>query len=339
MAKELTAILQEHSDTVDALVKEFTDKMSAIVDRASASVVQSVRSEVAAAGGLVESTVANQKFFAGLDDRFMAAMEAEGYSKLVESYVDSFNGQFEWFDKVIDFISSSLDNPLPKITFDRTDTAELNAYKLGSMDLIESAVSKAAGRARQQAMLSSGGMSVKDLTRQLQDSWATSVAESSNLADTSIATFYRTITDKGYQVIEADLPGFEIRYNYEGPLDKLNRPFCLKLEKLSRQGKTWTREMINKMNNGQLPNVFLTCGGFRCRHQWVISIPRDAKVTGKKAAPATKERSSREIRAQRALHSARMARVGGNPHPAAQIQAIREQTQQALAKARSAKNV
>jgi hypothetical protein len=83
------------------------------------------------------------------------------------------------------------------------------------------------------------------------------IAKARTIADTSMSTFYRTATDQAFQAIEADLPQQEIRYRYSGPDDKLTRPFC---DQLIKAGKSYTREEISRMSNGQLPNVFLTGG-------------------------------------------------------------------------------
>lgn len=50
---------------------------------------------------------------------------------------------------------------------------------------------------------------------------------------------------------------------YSGSIDIRCRPWCL-----DRVGKVWTRPTIDKMNNKQLPNTYLTRGGYRCRHLW-----------------------------------------------------------------------
>ena len=86
-------------------------------------------------------------------------------------------------------------------------------------------------------------------------------------APRNMSTWYRTATDRAFQIIEEDLPAQEIRYEYSGLDDKLTRPFC---EHLLEVGKAYTRAEIEKMDNGQLPNVFLTGGGWNCRHQWIL---------------------------------------------------------------------
>ena len=36
--------------------------------------------------------------------------------------------------------------------------------------------------------------------------------------------------------------------------------------------QAYTRAQINQTHNGQIPNVFISAGGWRCRHQWVIAL-------------------------------------------------------------------
>ena len=51
---------------------------------------------------------------------------------------------------------------------------------------------------------------------------------------------------------------------YSGPIDGRLRPFCAE-----HIGRVFSRKAIDAMDNGQLPNVYLTCGGHQCRHTWL----------------------------------------------------------------------
>jgi hypothetical protein len=52
-------------------------------------------------------------------------------------------------------------------------------------------------------------------------------------------------------------------YAYVGPVDDIIRPFCLE-----HVGKVYTKPEIDALDNGQMPNTFLTGGGWNCRHLW-----------------------------------------------------------------------
>jgi hypothetical protein len=75
------------------------------------------------------------------------------------------------------------------------------------------------------------------------------------LVQTSIDTFYRETN-----AIRATAAGVkEFRYLGPGP----ERPFCNKII-----GRTFTIDEISKLDNGQVGDVFTSCGGYNCRHYW-----------------------------------------------------------------------
>jgi hypothetical protein len=57
------------------------------------------------------------------------------------------------------------------------------------------------------------------------------------------------------------------RFLYTGPADPKNRAFCMQ-----HVGKTYTKEQILNMSNDQGTVVWLTCGGYKCRHRWTPKI-------------------------------------------------------------------
>lgn len=332
----LREIYGEHSEALDSVVSEFSTRLDGMVESARKALVKEMRAKVRVSSGMVESITSNRKWLSNLDKRFMELLEEQGYGKLVSSYVGSFNGQFEWFDKVLAALSEDLDQPL-RVQFTRADREHFAAFKNGSEKQIIEVADRVAERARKQAEFSVGGSTVEELTEHLADTLDITVSQSEALAETAMTSFYRTISDRGYQIIESERPGLELQYSYDGPLDKLNRPFCLKTERQSRNGKTWTRKQINQMRNGQLPNVFVTCGGYRCRHQWVISTKaisemerNPPKANDSKRSPSRGD-VMQEVRTHRDVNAGRTASAASNtPHPAAQIKALRDQSHAAV---------
>ena len=77
------------------------------------------------------------------------------------------------------------------------------------------------------------------------------------VADTEMMKFNRTVINS-----IAEQTGWNERL-YIGPVDGIIRKFCLK-----HVGKVYSIEKIKKMDNGQLPNVLVTGGGYNCRHTW-----------------------------------------------------------------------
>jgi hypothetical protein len=125
----------------------------------------------------------------------------------------------------------------------------------------------------QQALFSIGGLKFVDLVESLASKISASLPRVRTIAETSMTTYYRTLTDQAFQKIEKDLPEIDHRYRYSGPLDSRNRPFCRRLEEAD---KAYSRAEIGEMNNGQIVNVYLTCGGWNCRHVWILDTRKPA---------------------------------------------------------------
>lgn len=98
---------------------------------------------------------------------------------------------------------------------------------------------------------------VPDLVDELAMVTDVSARQARTLHDTAVSTYSRSVEQLG-------LPGeAEDRFLYIGPDDTETREFCAELV-----GQILTRDEISALDNGQLPNVLLTGGGYNCRHKW-----------------------------------------------------------------------
>lgn len=62
------------------------------------------------------------------------------------------------------------------------------------------------------------------------------------------------------------------KYKYTGANpDGIIRPFCERL--MRTPDREYTREEIDRMDNGQGLPVFTDRGGWKCRHEWVLVLP------------------------------------------------------------------
>lgn len=105
----------------------------------------------------------------------------------------------------------------------------------------------------------------------------------------------------GRQIIAAETQASEQAYLYVGPVDGVVRPFCLE-----QLGMVRSRPSIDALDNGQLPNVFLTGGGYNCRHSWMAVSDPDllALVDSGVRAPGFADR----VETARAFKAARSTR-------------------------------
>jgi len=144
------------------------------------------------------------------------------------------------------------------LAFTTTDQTRILALKeLARMDVVAGGDEIATALWR---TLAQGLFSQRPVAQLLDDLAETLDLEESRartLYDTAVSVFTRQV-EAMKSSGEADEP-----FVYVGPVDGVMRPFCR-----ARVGKVYTRAAIDAMDNKQLPNVFLTGGGFNCRHTW-----------------------------------------------------------------------
>jgi len=114
-----------------------------------------------------------------------------------------------------------------------------------------------------------GTRPLDDLVDELADIADVTERQARTLHDTAVSTYSR-------QVKQLGLPGEPgDRFLYMGPFDSKTRSFCR-----SQVGQVRTREEISGLQNGQLPNVLLTGGGYNCRHTWQFIGDATAEEVG-----------------------------------------------------------
>lgn len=265
----LAGIAKDHDGYITSVIEAFQRELTSILAAAEARLQADLHDMLVLDDkGRVIRSVGNAQALRSLDDLFMQELDKCGYQHLLDAFVNQFPQQFAFFQRTLDALSSSMAEPLPKIAFTPRDLQVFQDYGLTQKDVMTSVVSNVAATAKNRILLSYGGLPFKELVGALAEALHKSIPESAGIAETATATFYRIITDIGFKKIEDDMPGMTLYYRYYGPDDKVTRPFCKHL--LEAAKKAWTRAEIDAMDNGQLPNVFETCGGFRCRHWWLL---------------------------------------------------------------------
>jgi len=269
LPKELGKIEQRRDQFISSLIETFERELNGVIAKAQAATLSELKEKLAEKDGAIDRTLANSAILRNLDRLFLDELNQAGYDRLLQSLIEEFPGQLPFFQETIQALSDAMKNPLPKMTWSARDLKLFSDQAFSTKDALEGIMESIAARAKQRILLSIGGLQFKDLATSFAEYVHRALPECVGLAETSAATYYRVIADRGYQVIEKDLPEMEIRYRYYGPYDLLIRPFC---EHLMRVDKSYTRDQIDAMNNGQIPNVFISCGGWRCRHAWLIAL-------------------------------------------------------------------
>jgi hypothetical protein len=269
----LEQIDKAHQTWIDSLVSSFEEQLTAILSAAKAKLQARLHGALKLdADGKLQRTAANSGVIRKLDGWFMAEMEASGLNHLVAEFTGQFPGQFQFFQQTLDYLSAAMKTALPKIDWSGTDRQVFASFAANTRDALAATVESTAAVARNRILLSVGGLKFSDLVVTLATALDRGVPAATSIAETATSTFYRVIANQGYQKLDAEFPG-TVRYKFYGPLDKLNRPFC---RHLLEAAKSYTREEIDAMDNGQIPNVFLSGGGWRCRHSWIGAIQQEA---------------------------------------------------------------
>lgn len=272
--KALDAITRRQNLAIDSTVAWFERSLRDLVTQAQLRTMAELTRRLKIVDGRIAPTAANQQVLREIETVFRAALKRAGYDELVEELVGSFGNQFTFFEDTMKLLGEK------PVTFGVAEQKFFAAQQESVADTLQGIVRNAAEAARQRALLTIGGLGLDELTEILARQTGKTIAQSAAIADTAQSTFYRTIAEKGFARIEKTQPKSRpLSYRLYGPDDRLNRPFCRKILDAQTKGKSYTREEIDAMDNGQLPNVMLTGGGYRCRHGWIfakaVPVPAD----------------------------------------------------------------
>lgn len=269
---ELAAELDRNITRVTA---GFESSLVPMVLKAQGRLLVTLTDQLATEDGEILMTPANQQAIRRIDKLFAEYMRDEGYPELVDAYVKQFDGNLPMFQEVMGTLREAMKTPVPEVRFTAKDLRVFDAFKLSTALTIDSVIEGVGDQAVRQALFSINGLSFRQLTQTLATQLGRTTAEASTIAATGMATHYRTVAARGYEIVEEE-SAEPLRYVYDGPLDKLTRPFC---RRMLTGKKAYTRKQIDGMNNGtRLSNVFLNCGGWNCRHQWRLWIPEDQRI-------------------------------------------------------------
>lgn len=273
--KGVAEVLSEHNQYIDSLVGAFEDELRGMVASAQAKVLGELQKRLSITDGVIDKTPANQRVLRQVDDFMRTAMDRAGYPQLAEEFVGGFNGQLPYFDEMLDSISANLKRPL-ETAFSKADVALFESQQISALESLGAIVDTVAAAVKKRALMSVGALPFGDLAEQISTTFGRSISEAATLAETSTTMFFRTVTDRGFRRIEQNLPAGWAKFKYEGPRDKLTRPFCQRM--LERTAKEpLKREQIEALDNGQIPNPFVSGGGYNCRHQWILTAPEETR--------------------------------------------------------------
>jgi hypothetical protein len=270
-------IVIAHDKYVTATVAAYKTRLDELVRTATARTLAALAQRLALdKNGNIARTAANARVLKSVDTIFASEMDRAGYDALNAAYAGQFAGQLPYLDQILDQLSAQMKTPLPDVrdVLRGEDKRALAAQQSSAVESLSTVVDVVAAGAKRQALFGFAGLSVADLSATLAKAFGRTQSAAESIADTAQVAWYRTVTDQAFEAIEADLPQMKLLYEYEGPLDKLNRPKCRLWMEQMIAGKRWTREDVDALDNGpgQPKPVKIYGGGIRCRHQIMLSV-------------------------------------------------------------------
>jgi hypothetical protein len=270
----LDDILASQNNEIEAMTAEFERQLTSILSKAQARVLIELKDRLKIEDNTIVSSSINRRVLRELDHMLLDEANKGGLRSLLSAYVGEFPDQFKYFHQILDEVlnESDLASIIGEMRLTESDKDYLALFQKDSADNLESVVSKMADEARRKALMSIGGASVKDVASTIAETVGRTPGVARSEAATAVSSFYRSMADLSFKKIEED-DNWTMKYRYVGPpaSDPIIRPFCEHLMAQSARGRSWTRPQIDAMDNHQLDNVFVTGGGYNCRHQWIVA--------------------------------------------------------------------
>jgi hypothetical protein len=266
IAQDLFAIDRALDREIDRLAAVFLGDLDGVTRRWQRAIARAI-DRLDRNGAMLAKTAANVRAARASEGRVRQGLADSGFG-------DAAQHAFDDFGQVVKLSARALRKTGLTPTLREADADLLNTYrqlKLAEFERLADNYATRIGGVISKAVVA--GQSAAELSLETQELLQTFANEARTLFETGAGEFAQTMTLlKG---------GTEARrvYLYSGPIDSRIRLFCLDVV-----GRVWSRSRIDKMDNRQLPNSFLTRGGYNCRHQWrdVTAIPDLARLADTK---------------------------------------------------------
>lgn len=236
----------------DAFVADFERELGALVSRFLRRVRAGLREWDADEAGRLLSETANLGRALAFRRQLGQWLEQEGFTRFAERVLD------EPLDRLAESVlrGSKIANKAAKLSPDGLDAlAAFKELRLADLLDVGEDISRLIANRALEGVL--GMRPVDALVQDIADVMDVTTRQARTLYDTAVSTFTRQV-----EQMQATGEGDEL-FAYVGPVDDKTRAFCAE-----RVGEVFTRDEIDAMDNEQLPDTFLTGGGYNCRHAW-----------------------------------------------------------------------
>lgn len=248
---DIRPIVKEQHNRIDEAVAKFESEISQLIRAVRRDVLNSL-GHLEIINGTIQETPDNRAHIRAAVREVMVSAEKNGYGGIANRFLADYQYQTLSIEKVFEEL---------KVPLDWTVKDQELAARIAGADKesLLSAVDDMARYVGQRARMAVGRLGIGDMAELIEGALEHGKSNAVTIADTSMSMFNRKISDAKYKDA-----GIE-KFYYIGPNDNLTRPFC---DGLIENGRVFTKDQIDAMDNGQLPNVMATGGGWNCRHLW-----------------------------------------------------------------------
>lgn len=245
----LQRAVERDAALIDALTESFAGELAIVLDFLKTKTRGLVKKLQTDPSGRMAATQQNLALTLRLRADLIRALEDAGYSQLALQATDA-----------------PLDRMAAQVLKGGVEAVRIGAYDLDALvamkeirfaQILKGGEDIAANLWRVTLDGVLGARPVVDLVEDISDLLDTSHKQARTLYDTMVSTYSRQVA----QIGTSGEP--DEAFLYVGPDDIKTRDFCAE-----RVDRVYSREAIEAMDNGQLPNAMLTAGGYNCRHQF-----------------------------------------------------------------------
>lgn len=244
--------IDQHAGRMGSLISLFSEQIFIEVDSIVTDLSTYMLKTLHVKDGKILQTPENSGSTLSTENVFQSLLSRSNFYPAILALVSSFVDQVDEFR---DLHSSTFNFNLPE-----SDHEILGNQAASAIGTIEGQVFRVSvelrgllGRSLGESMLSSLVNEVTDVVRKLN--------RVEPIAKDQVMLWFRLFGHLTYKAVEES--GQALAYSYVGA-GETSREFCAKLA----GGGRFSREEISAMDNGQMPDAFVNCGGHGCKHFW-----------------------------------------------------------------------
>lgn len=246
------------SRAVDLLIKDFVIDLSHEVEQISGAVAEHLVGNIKTSDGAVLQNSENSQAILGAEAVFEHALDQYQAYPLVTALVSNLG------DLAREFKNLHPDR-LQQVQLEDDDREVLADHAASAMTIIEGEFQKVQLNLRRFLSRSLGDGQALD---QIVSGAITAVNRMNRVEPIVVDQVLTWLRLHGSIWFGRAEESTELRYKYAGPFDESTREFCKKLLKQTPV----TREEIQQLDNGQLPDAMVNAGGYGCRHFWLAEV-------------------------------------------------------------------